>query len=116
MIDIKRLKILSRIILFLGLVSAIIIWYTLLYIEVPNKYYEPKRVFNLGGLILGLEVILASIILWAFTLVFCGIAEDIKITRKSLDPNNLNDTEQISSSDEKTSSFRSVRDKLENHA
>ena len=86
---IENLKIINKIILYLGIVSGIIIWIELLYIEVPGRYSYSSAdiVFNLPGLILGLEVLLGSIVFWAVISVYCGIAEDVKASKKILEKN-----------------------------
>tara|TARA_B110000211_G_C13663452_1_gene371224 strand:+ start:255 stop:434 length:180 start_codon:yes stop_codon:yes gene_type:complete len=58
-----------------------------MYIQDPQYKYLDSKIFNLPGLILGLEVLLGSIVFWAIISVYCEIAEDVKASKKILEKN-----------------------------
>ena len=84
---IENLKLINNIILYLGILISIVIWTKLMYIQDPQYQYLERKIFNLPGLILGLEVLLGSIVFWAVISVYCGIAEDVKASKKILEKN-----------------------------
>jgi len=82
------IKIIANIILIIGIISSIILLFTVAIIQTKGKYsFEDKNVISMSGLVITIGSLISSIALWAFLRVIGNISitlKEIKENKQSL--------------------------------
>ena len=75
----KTLKTIADIVLVVGIISSLILFFTITIINVPGAYsFETKTGFSASGLVNTLGVLFSSIAFWAFFRVISNISISLK--------------------------------------
>jgi len=77
--DEKTLKTIANLILVVGIISSLILLFTVTFVKIPGKYsWENEMAFNASGLVITIGTLFSSIGLWALLRVISNISISLK--------------------------------------
>lgn len=86
--DEKSLKTIANIILIVGIISSLILLFTVTIIQVKGEYsFQNETIFSSSGLVITIGTLFSSIALWAFLRVIANISitlKELKENKQSL--------------------------------